>query len=199
MKNLIISFVLLVTLITYGQVIDKVELKIIDDETVSYLSDINEYANSDIVSFRSELSENFRATDDEMDRYLITQEVLPSDVYYGYVLSSATNRPIGTVMNIYTEKKGWGSVAQELGIKPGSDEFHALKKNTFRIDKEKLAKTKKEKIEKQLKGENKVIKNSENVDTDLKKDLKNPREDLKKEDSKSNQKPDEKDNKEKKK
>ena len=155
MKNLIISFVLLATFITSAQEIDNVEVKIIDDETVSYLSDINEYANSDMVSFRSELSENFGATNDEMDQYLITQRESPSDVYYGYVLSTTTNKPISSVMNMYTEKKGWGSVAQDLGIKPGSDEFHALKKNTFRIDKEKISKTKKGKIEKQVKEKKK--------------------------------------------
>ena len=155
MKNLIISFVLLATYITSAQEIDNVEVNIIDDETVSYLSDINEYANSDMVSFRSELSENFGATNDEMDQYLITQQVSPSDVYYGYVLSTTTNKPISSVMNMYTEKKGWGSVAQELGIKPGSDEFHALKKNTFRIDKEKISKTKKGKNEKQVKEKKK--------------------------------------------
>jgi len=155
MKNLIISFVFLATFITSAQEIDNVEVNIIDDETVSYLSDINEYANSDMVSFRSELSENFEATNDEMDQYLITQQVSPSDVYYGYVLSTTTNKPISSVMNMYTEKKGWGSVAQELGIKPGSDEFHALKKNTFRIDKEKISKTKKGKNEKQVKEKKK--------------------------------------------
>ena len=155
MKNLIISFVLLATFITSAQEIDNVEVNIIDDETVSYLSDINEYANSDMVSFRSELSENFAATNDEMDQYLITQRESPSDVYYGYVLSTTTNKPISSVMNMYTEKKGWGSVAQDLGIKPGSDEFHALKKNTFRIDKEKISKTKKGKIEKQVKEKKK--------------------------------------------
>ena len=146
---------MLATFITYAQEIDNVEVNIVDDETVSYLSDINEYANSDMVSFRSELSENFGATNDEMDQYLITQRVSPSDVYYGYVLSTTTNKPISSVMNMYTEKKGWGSVAQDLGIKPGSDEFHALKKNTFRIDKEKISKTKKGKIEKQVKEKKK--------------------------------------------
>jgi len=196
MKNLIISFVLLASIITYAQEIDKVEVKIIDDETVSYLSDIDVYANSDIVSFRGELSENFGATDDEMDRYLITQEVLPSDVYYGYVLSSTTNQPISSVMNMYTEKKGWGSIAQELGIKPGSDEFHALKKNTFRIDKEKLSKAKKEK---QVNEREKDIKKNEDANINLRDDVKNPKEDLRKEESKSNQKPAEKGVKEKRK
>lgn len=196
MKNLIISIVLFATFVTYAQEIDNVEVNIIDDETVSYLSDIDVYANSDIVSFRSELSENFGATDDEMDRYLSTEEVSPSDVYYGYVLSTTTNRPISSVMNMYTETKGWGSVAQELGIKPGSDEFHALKKNTFRIDKEKISKTKKEK---QVNEREKDIKKNEDANINRRDDVKNSKEDLRKEESKSNQKPDEKDIKEKKK
>jgi hypothetical protein len=34
------------------------------------------------------------------------------------------------VLEVYqpSRKKGWGAIAKELGIKPGSAEFHALKR-----------------------------------------------------------------------
>ena len=45
--------------------------------------------------------------------------------------SRVTNRPIATVEKYYKDNRGqgWGVTAQRLGIKPGSPEFHALKKD----------------------------------------------------------------------
>lgn len=45
--------------------------------------------------------------------------------------ANVTNRPIDTVENYYMANRGqgWGVIAKRLGIKPGSKEFHALKKD----------------------------------------------------------------------
>jgi hypothetical protein len=63
-------------------------------------------------------------------------------------------------MKMHSEKKGWGSVAQELGIKPGSDEFHSLKENTYKIDREKI------KMIKEQKNEDKMIEKESNKEAD---------------------------------
>ena len=44
-------------------------------------------------------------------------------------LSSLSGKPVATVVDVYRKNKakGWGFVAKELGIKPGSKEFKALK------------------------------------------------------------------------
>jgi hypothetical protein len=55
---------------------------------------------------------------------------------------------VSEVVGLYSEKKGWGAVAKDLGIKPGSEEFHELKANTVKKswkDKEKKNKGDKEK------------------------------------------------------
>ena len=47
-------------------------------------------------------------------------------------LSELIQKPIEVVTKTYqvNRKKGWGVIAKELGIQPGSKEFHALKKKT---------------------------------------------------------------------
>lgn len=53
----------------------------------------------------------------------------PGDVYYASALAYASRRPLAEVVRAYDENRGqgWGVVAQRMGIKPGSAQFHALK------------------------------------------------------------------------
>ena len=53
----------------------------------------------------------------------------PGDVYYAAALAYQARRPLGDVAREFENSKGqgWGVVAQRMGIKPGSAEFHALK------------------------------------------------------------------------
>ena len=52
-----------------------------------------------------------------------------SDLYMASALAKATHRPILGVAEDYHQNqgKGWGVMAKQLGVKPGSDEFHAMK------------------------------------------------------------------------
>lgn len=54
----------------------------------------------------------------------------PGDVYFACALASVLGRPCRYVVDYYDANRGqgWGVVAQRLGIKPGSAEFHRLKK-----------------------------------------------------------------------
>jgi hypothetical protein len=54
------------------------------------------------------------------------------DVYLSVWLASSMKKPLSVVVNEYgvNKDKGWGVVAKNLGIKPGSDAFHSLKKDT---------------------------------------------------------------------
>ena len=53
----------------------------------------------------------------------------PGDVYYACALAHALGRPCREIADIYQRDhaQGWGVIAQRLGIKPGSAQFHALK------------------------------------------------------------------------
>ncbi|NNG26801.1 MAG: hypothetical protein HKM87_04700 [Ignavibacteriaceae bacterium] len=124
-----------------------------DADMDSHLVEINESASSDYEAFKDKLSENSEITDEEIDRYINEENMEPADVYYASVLSSASDRPVSEVMGMYKEKKGWGAVAQELGIKPGSEEFHELKANTVKkIKKDKEKKNKGDKHKKKSKN-----------------------------------------------
>jgi hypothetical protein len=126
-----------------------------DAEMDSYLSEINDKAASDYDSFREELSESSEITAEEIDRYVKEENMEPADVYYASVLSSATDKPVSEVVELYSEKKGWGAVAKELGIKPGSEAFHELKANTIKeTGKDKQKKNKVERTKKRSKNRN---------------------------------------------
>ena len=60
-----------------------------------------------------------------------TRRWAPGDVYYASALAYQTRRPFGDVVKMYEQDRGqgWGVIAQRMGIKPGSAEFHALKGN----------------------------------------------------------------------
>jgi len=103
-----------------------------DAEIDSYLVEVNTKAESDYDTFRDEMSESSGITAEEIDRYVKEENMEPAEVYYASVLATTTNRPVSEVVVLYREKKGWGAVAKELGIKPGTDQFHQLKSNTIK-------------------------------------------------------------------
>ena len=151
MKTVIILIVIALTQAVLGQELSTA-YNTGDADMDSHLAEINERASSDYDAFKDKLSENSEITDEEIDRYITEENMEPADVYYANVLSTATDRPVSEVVGLYSEKKGWGAVAKELGIKPGSEEFHELKANTFKKSgKDKEKKNKGDKTEKKSK------------------------------------------------
>jgi uncharacterized protein (UPF0297 family) len=53
------------------------------------------------------------------------------DIYMALETSKVTKKPVDEVVKVYeaNKEKGWGAISKELGIKPGSPEFHAMKNN----------------------------------------------------------------------
>ena len=93
------------------------------------LGRFSDYGRRDRGYFVDDLVDSYGAP-----RYLIN-ELLdkrrwdPGDVYYAAALAYQSRRPLGDVAREFENSKGqgWGVVAQRMGIKPGSAEFHALK------------------------------------------------------------------------
>jgi len=50
------------------------------------------------------------------------------DLALGLEMGNLSNKPMYTVLGSYEKNQGWGNVAKELGIKPGSPEFHRMKR-----------------------------------------------------------------------
>lgn len=80
----------------------------------------------------------------------------PADMYMVSSIAHITGRPIGTVAEECRRNrdKGWGVMAKEMGIKPGSPEFHRLKADARgSLSHLKAAKKDRQRHEKQMKKE----------------------------------------------
>jgi len=93
-----------------------------------YLDNLNVSARADFGDFRAQVGAHFGVGDRDLD--LVFQGVVdPGDAVICLWLGQQSHRPYDVVMREYrTHKgKGWGALAQSLGIKPGSAEFKRLK------------------------------------------------------------------------
>lgn len=92
-----------------------------------YLNDINAQAKADITLFNKSLTAEFSISNAKIVEYRKIMQ--PAEIYYSLQIAVIIGKPVETVVTTYkTHKgKGWGVIAKELGIKPGSAEFHRLK------------------------------------------------------------------------
>lgn len=100
-----------------------------DTELDATLNDINIKAKTDIKIFKNDMSVEFGVSGGKIDKLLIEKNMSPADVYMTYEIGRMTGKKDDDVLKVYdkSSSKGWGAMAKELGIKPGSPEFHALK------------------------------------------------------------------------
>ena len=100
-----------------------------DTELDVTLNDINKQGSADFKLFRKDLSVGFGVTEGKIDELSVKFKMQPADIYFALELSKQTGKTIDVIAKTYEthKSKGWGVIAKELGIKPGSREFHALK------------------------------------------------------------------------
>lgn len=98
----------------------------------SFLSKINIQAKADMEGFSIKLGTQFGVPLPQV-REIIKSVDNSADAFMCLQLSQMTKKQPDMVVQTYKSHKGkgWGSVAKELGIKPGSAEFHALKRGDF--------------------------------------------------------------------
>lgn len=111
------------------------------------LETLNKGANENISEFAKKLGRKFGISEQTTERLLKRAGMSPGDVYMTAKISRISKRSIEDVENAYKENKGqgWGVIAKKLGIKPGSKEFHELKKDDSGILEDYKAKANKEK------------------------------------------------------
>lgn len=90
---------------------------------------INDYGHRDRAYFVDDIVSSFGAPRYLVNELLDKRRWEPGDVYYASALAYAAHRPLGDIARDYEQNRGqgWGVMAQRLGIKPGSAEFHAMK------------------------------------------------------------------------
>lgn len=94
-----------------------------------WLRDLNIQAQADASGFKARLAARFQIGEARISAVLGNLEK-PADAYMVMRLGEMAGKPPEEVAKVYQEGKGkgWGALAKSLGIKPGSKEFHALKK-----------------------------------------------------------------------
>jgi len=97
-----------------------------------FLRDVNAKAKADLKAFTEHLSATFKLPVPQVDT-LIKKVEQPANAYMVLQVGTVAKQPTERVLQEYEahKGKGWGVIAKNLGIKPGSPEFHALKRGEF--------------------------------------------------------------------
>lgn len=98
----------------------------------SRLGEINDYGRQYRDPFIGEMTGHYGAPRSLVVELLDQRRWSPGDVYYACALASVLRLPCRDVVREYDRNpgQGWGNVAKRMGIKPGSAQFHALKRGT---------------------------------------------------------------------
>ncbi len=100
----------------------------------SFLSNVNVQARADLRGFSLRVSTQFGVPVPQVEAVLRMVSA-PADAFMVFQLGQMAHQPPETVVQTYQahKGKGWGVIAKELGIKPGSAEFHALKSGNLQF------------------------------------------------------------------
>lgn len=93
-----------------------------------FLTNVNVQARVDLPGFSAKISSQFGVPLPQVQAVVRTVRE-PADAFMVFQLGQMSGKQPERVMEVYgpAKGKGWGVIAKELGIKPGSAEFHALK------------------------------------------------------------------------
>lgn len=96
----------------------------------TWLADVNQYGARYREPFVDELHRYYGAPRDLVTDLLTNRRWAPGDVYYACAIASVIGRSCRYVVDEWERDnaEGWGAVAKRLGVKPGSPEFHRLKR-----------------------------------------------------------------------
>jgi hypothetical protein len=94
-----------------------------------WLGDMNRYGSRYHDPFVDELVRYHGAPRDLIED-LLRRRWAPGDLYFACALARAVGHPCRHVVDIWERDhgQGWGAIAKRMGIKPGSPEFHRLKR-----------------------------------------------------------------------
>jgi hypothetical protein len=98
----------------------------------SFIKSVNVQAQADLGAFKVRLSTQFGVPVPKVEAIMASVRT-PGDAYMCFRVGQVASKPVEVVTKEYqaNKGKGWGVIAKNLGIKPGSKEFHALKRGDF--------------------------------------------------------------------
>ncbi len=94
-----------------------------------FLQNVNIQARADMNGFSAKVSAQFGVPEAQV-RIVLGKVTDPADAFMVFQLGQMAHSDPDAVLQVYQahRDRGWGVLAQELGIRPGSPEFHALKR-----------------------------------------------------------------------
>lgn len=98
-------------------------------ELDTFIGNLNVQARADLPGFKVKLSAQFGIPVAQVETVIASVQT-PGDAYMVLRVGQVAAQPREVVLDEYRSHKGkgWGVIAKNLGIKPGSREFHELKK-----------------------------------------------------------------------
>ena len=99
-----------------------------EDPLQAFLKHVDAQAKADMKGFHATVAAQFGVPEVQVQAVLGKVHD-PSSAFMVFQIGQMSHQPVERVMPVYEshKAKGWGAMAKELGIKPGSPEFHALK------------------------------------------------------------------------
>lgn len=101
-----------------------------DKELDVQLNELNTNAKLDMKGFKAEMNVSFNCGNQAVDELMVKMNNNPADVFMLLQIAFQMKKSHDVILASYNRHKvkgGWGAVAKEMGIKPGSPEFHAMK------------------------------------------------------------------------
>jgi len=98
------------------------------------LGDLNIYTEgSNISDFIKNVSVSYNIPIVRVENLIYKVKMVPADVVMAVLIARLLGIHVDVVVDKYkaNKGKGWGVIAKQLGIKPGSKEFHALKNGAY--------------------------------------------------------------------
>ena len=98
------------------------------DPLLDCMKRVDAKAKQDLETFHRTVAEQFGVPEVQV-RAVVGGVGDPASAFMLFQLGHWGHQPIERCLTVYESHKGkgWGAMAKELGIKPGSAEFHALK------------------------------------------------------------------------
>jgi hypothetical protein len=102
-----------------------------DRKLDSLLGKINRQAEAEPEAFIRQLSQQHNIPEEEIRQAKERHRLSYGDAFMATALSRISKRPVGVVAEEYSKNRGrgWGVMAMNIGIKPGSPAFHQMKAN----------------------------------------------------------------------
>ena len=129
MKILSIALIMAVALLSVAAQVSA------DSEFGSLITSMDVQAEANMADFQVRLGAYFDASALQVET-IVRSVDRPGDAYMCFRVAEITKKPVDVVLKEYkaNKRRGWGVIAKNLGIKPGSKEFHELKKSKLSSD-----------------------------------------------------------------